>query len=344
MALIRLLMGNWIAAGIHVVARLGVADCFADAPLTAAEIAADVGAEPDALHRLLRMLAGVGVFSEGEDGRFELTPMAACLCSDHPASVRAVAELAGGEQYAAWGALLQTIQTGEPAFEHQHGVTLWSYLERHPQAASLFDAAMAGGTATTHAAIVEAFDFSRFGEIVDVGGGVGALAVEIANATPSVRIEVFDRPAVADGARTFLAESGVSERCSFTGGDFFERVPTGADAYILCAVLHDWDSERAAKILANCRAAMAPHAVLLIVESLLPAAPGFHLGKLLDLNMLVMHGGRERREDEYRALLTDAGFELLANRATRSSARILECRAALQPRPEAGVEPASTRV
>jgi hypothetical protein len=322
-ALIRLLTGGWISAAIHVAACLGLADEMAEDPVDTIALAERVGADPDALYRLLRMLASVGVFAEHPDRRFGLSPMAACLRKDHPASLQPVAELAGGLQHAAWGDLKTTITSGTPAFEGQHGMSLWSYLDEHPAAAALFDAAMAGGTARTHAAVVEALDFDAFASLVDAGGGNGALAVKIARASHRVELTVYDRPGLADRARETIAQAGMDHRIRFRGGDFFTNVPPGADAYLLCAVLHDWDDERAHTILTRCRAAMPNHARLMIVESILPTQPGFHLSKLLDMNMLVMHGGRERTVGEFEALLTGAGFALESRQPTTTSAEIL---------------------
>ncbi len=323
-ALLRMMTGYWISKAIHVAAELGIADLVRDGPKTSEELATRCGADPQALYRLLRALASVGLFA-GEDGRrFGLTPLAELLRSDVPGSMRGLARMYGSEQYEAWGGLLDSVRSGEPAFDAVFGTSYFDYLAGSPEAAGIFNEAMTGWTSQLAEAVVAAYQFDGSGAVVDVGGGHGLLLATILRAHPTSSGVLFDLPHVAASAEPLLRDAGVADRCSTVGGDFFESVPEGGAFYILAQILHDWDDERSRVILGNCRRAMLDDGKVLVVEQILPPANEPSLAKWLDLHMLVLLGGRERTEAEYAALLGDAGFELTRVVPTASGAGILE--------------------
>lgn len=312
---------------VHVAARLGIAELLAAGPRPVAELATAAGAHPGALYRLLRALSHVGVFAEEPGRRFRLTPMANLLRAEVAGSLRAFA-LSYGEPWwwQAWGRLEHSVRTGETAFEAAHGERLFDYLDRNPDAAAIFDANMTAMTERELPELVATYDFSGAGLLVDVGGGRGALVAAVLAAGVRVRAVLFDRPAVLAGARAFLEAAGVADRCELAGGSFFETIPEGGDTYTLKDIIHDWDDERALAILRNCRRAMADSAKLLLIERVLPEGAEPAVGKLVDITMLVLTGGLERTEDEYRRLLDRAGFVLRATVFTHSAASVLEAR------------------
>lgn len=325
LALMEMLAGKWIAQAISTAARLKVADALAGGPRTPEELAATCGADPQSLHRLLRATASVGVFAEDGAGRFGLTPLADCLRSDVPGSLRAMAAYIGAEwDWRPWGDLIGSVRTGQVAFEKSFGKGVFDYLADHPEEAADFHGGMAGWSKQTAAAVVAAYDFSGFGTIVDVGGGTGSLLAGILAATPSARGVVFDSPHVVSQAGATLASAGVADRARTEGGDFFRAVPDGGDAYLMRHIIHDWDDERAATILRNCRKAIRPEGKVLLMEVVIPPGNGPSFGKLLDLEMLVIAGGRERTEEEYGALFAAAGFRLARVIPTPSPLSIIE--------------------
>lgn len=308
--LIQLMTGYWVSQALYIAAKLGIADQLAAGPVAYEELAAATGSHAPSLYRVLRALASVGVFTEARPGAFALTPLAALLRSEIPGSMRALGIMYVEEQYRAWGDLIHSVRTGQPAFEHRYGMPVFDYFAQHAEPARIFNEAMGGWTNQVAGAVVGTFDFSPFGTIVDVGGGHGALLASILTQHPAARGILFDLPHVVTGAGDVLAAAGVANRCERVGGDFFAAIPAGADAYILAQILHDWDDERCLAILAQCRRAIPDHGKLLVVELVLPAGEEPFFGKWLDLHMLVMAGGRERTAAEYDALFRAAGFAL----------------------------------
>lgn len=308
----RLLLGYRVSQALYVAATLGLADLLRDGPRGSDALARATGTDADALYRVLRFLAGVGIFAEVAPRRFALTPLGAGLRADLPGSLRPHALLhLDPSHWRAWGALPHSVRTGETAFDHVHGVDNFAYLAAHPDFAAIFNAAMTSNTAASGAALTEAYDFSGLARLVDVGGGHGRLLATVLRAHPTLRGVLFDRPEVVAGAAATLAAAGVAGRCEIVGGDFFAAVPPGGDAYVLRQIIHDWDDDRAVAILSNCRRAMPESGRLLVVERALApdhrrALPVLHL----DLQMLVLLGGRQRTDDEYGALFAAAGFHL----------------------------------
>jgi SAM-dependent methyltransferase len=304
----RLTIGGWMTQAISVAAELGIADLLIDGPRTADELAKLAHAHGGSLYRVLRALASVGIFSEDAERRFSLTPMAECLRSDAPASLRSFAIMSGAEFYQSWGHLLHSTQTGEPGFQKRYGAPFFQYMTEHPERHAIYDAAMmVHGIAETQP-MLDAYDFSAFRTVVDVGGGNGRMLAALLQRHPAVRGILFDLPAVAQRARPTLAELGLSDRCQVVGGDFFVSVPA-ADAYVLRHIIHDWSDDKAAKILRNCRKAMNPGGRILLVESVIPPLNEPCFGKWLDLMMLIVDG-RERTREQYEQVFSQAGLNL----------------------------------
>jgi hypothetical protein len=295
------------AQAIYAAAKLGIADLLASGPKTIAELASDSGAHPPALERLLRALGTLEMFALTTDGRFCNTPLSETLRSDHPQSQRDGALfLPAPFLWRPLGELYESVRTGEPAFERIFGQHFFEYLGAHPADAAIFNAAMTQGISWTTPALLAAYDFSRFRQLVDIGGGEGALLRDILAATPKLQGVLFDLPAVVAGAREILTDT-IAARCQVVGGSFFDSVPEGADAYLLKGVIHDWPDDAAAGILRNARRAMRSDSTLLLIEGIVDSAA--RPTGLLDLLMLVI-GGRERTEADFRALVAAAGFSL----------------------------------
>jgi SAM-dependent methyltransferase len=295
------------AQGIHAAVKLGIPDLLASGPKTAEELALEAGAHAPTLKRLLRALASLELFECTPEGSYKNTPLGDVLRTYHPESQRD-----GGIFLTApflWrplGELAESVRTGEPSFNAVFGQSFFEYLAGNPEDAALFNRVMTEGIAWTAPALLKAYDFSRFEQLVDVGGGQGALLRELLAATPKLEGVLFDLPAVVAGAGAIL-ENRMAGRVRIVGGSFFDGVPEGADAYLLKGVIHDWSDEDAVKILGNVRRAIRPDGTLLLVESLVdseerPAGLG-------DLLMLVI-GGRDRSEEDFRRLLGEAGFTL----------------------------------
>ena len=323
--MLRTISGFWVARAIHIVAELGIADLVAHDAKTAEELAKATSTHPEALYRVLRALASLGIFVEDGQQRFGLTPLARTLQTDAPGSLRFLALLVGGEeQYESWGELSYSVQTGKRAFEHVFSTSPFEYFARKPECAELFHRAMDNITGMTTKAILAAYDFSEFGKIVDVGGGQGALISLLLAANKNAKGVLFDQPHVVAGARTKVASAGLAERCEILSGSFLESVPSGGDLYVLKAIILDWNDKDALSILKNVHRAMGAGSHLLVIEPLVspPNQPGF--GKLLDLNMLVMNGGKNRTENEHRALLREAGFQQVRIIPTQSPFSLVE--------------------
>ncbi len=294
---------------IAVVARLGVADLVGDAPVPVEQIAERVGADAGALHRVMRLLASVGVFAQTEPGVYVATPMSKQLRDDEPGSIRYLAMQQGFTAYRAANELLRSVQTGEPAADVVFGMPFFDYLASDAAAGDVFDRAMAD-TARARASAARQYDWSGASVVADIGGGTGALLTSVLQQEAHLRGVVFDLPPVVAKARAALEEAGLSQRCKAIDGDFFADDLPPADAYVLAYILHDWGDEQAADILRNCRRSLAPDGRLLVFEQVLPDGDERSYGKHLDLIMLALLGGKERTETEWRALLREGGFEL----------------------------------
>jgi hypothetical protein len=324
--MMQVLTGKWVSASISVVAELGIADLLAKGDKTADELADAVSAHGPSLYRVLRALASVGVFAETEGRRFTLTPLAECLRGNVPNSVREFARfIAIPAASRSWDHLMHSVKTGETGLRKAFAVNnAFDYLRTHPEEAAIFDGAMTDNSRRSAPAVAQAYDFGRFRQLVDVAGGHGLLLATILQRFPSLEGVLLDLPEVVAGANKTLAPYGLDDRCKIIGGDFFQAVPAGADAYILKHIIHDWDDERALAILRNIRKAIQPSGRLLIVEVIIAPGNEPSYGKLLDLEMLVIPGGRERTSDEYRDLFAGAGFRLAEIHQTTAPTSIIE--------------------
>lgn len=317
--------GYWVSGLIHTAASLGLADCLASGPRSAAELSADLGTHPRAMHRFMRALASFGILTQDADDRFALTPLGEALKSDAPGSARStILALTGSWMWNAWGAFQHSLETGQTAMEKVFGMPLFDYLAQHPHEAALFSGAMVGIHGGEPPAVAEAYDFSAFASIVDVGGATGNMLAHVLARYPQPRGILFDRPHVVTEAPALLRARGVESRVSIEPGDFFATVPAGGDAYILSHIIHDWSEEQCLTILGNCRKAMKPGAKLLIVEFVLPEGNTPHFGKLADMIMLAIPGGEERTAGEYGTLLATAGLKMTRVIPTASDVSIVE--------------------
>jgi hypothetical protein len=321
-----LLMGFVVSRALQVAAELGLADALADGPKNRDTLAREVGAHADTLNRLMRTLASFGVFDQLPDGRFTNTPRSEYLRRDVPGSMRGLARMyAGAPLWEAWTGLEHSVRSGEASFAHVHGTPMFEYLAAHPDTARRFDEGMVASSRLMNEALVEAYEWDRFGTLVDVAGGVGSTLAAILRANSGVQGVLFDLPHVIERGRDFLAQQGVAERCRTVPGSFFDSIPTGADAYFMKHIIHDWDDEDCLRILHNCRAAMPDHAKLIICEKIVPPGNEQSVVKTIDLVMLVLtDGGRERTEQEFRDLFTRAGLRLARVVPTRAENSILE--------------------
>src|SRR5262245_35504669 len=311
----RLILSLWAPQSIHTAAALGIPDLLASGPRRSDELAQAAGAHPGALYRLMRALVVLELCIQTDDGAFALTPMGEFLRSDSPDSARSWALLMGGRYvWHGWECLVDCVRTGQPAPKLLGEKETFEAMAADPQGAAVFYQAMVEMTRQSAGALIEAYDFSGVSSLVDVGGGYGVLLAAILAAYPEMRGKDFDLPHCQEGATRLLEERGVAGRAEFVAGSFFDSVPSGADAYILKSVIHDWDDERSQSIFKNCREAMKNGARLLIIEPTVPERVGSssHDGVIIgsDLNMLVMAGGRERTEAEFRALLEASGLRI----------------------------------
>ncbi len=320
----QMITGYWMTQMVYVAAKLGLSDLLQQEPQTAAQLAGRLDVQPEPLFRLLRGLASVGLYQQQADGRFAMTPLAEGLLSGVPNSQRALAIMSGEEHFKAWGELLYSVQTGKNAFEHLYGEGVFDYLTKHPEQAAVFDAAMVSVHGRETSAMVDAYDFSPFGTVADVGGGNGSLLRGVLGKYPKLRGMLCDLPSVIERAAGLIAAEGFAGRLQTIPTNFFEAVPPGADAYLMRHILHDWDDERALTILKNLRQVIRADGRLLVIESVIPPGNEPSFGKLLDLTMLVLPGGKERTEAEYRELFTAAGFCLERILPTAADVSILE--------------------
>ena len=327
-ALRSMMVGYEAAQVIYVAAKIGIADLIGDGSRTSRELAELTGAHETSLRRVLLALASLGVLADLGDRRFELTPRGRLLRSTAPGSLRRAALLAGERSYRAWGGLLHSVETGETAFKHVFGMGTFEYMAEHPALAAIYNDAMSASAEERAAAVVKAYDFSRFRSVADVGGGLGALLGAILVAHPALRGVIVERESVTAGIPQRLADAQVAARCDVVVGDFFQALPAGADAYLLSHIVHNWDDERAGAILRRCRAAMTRAGTLLVVEQVLPeqveASVAAQRALMADLHMMVVTGGQERTEAEYGALLAGSGFELRRVIPTAIGESILE--------------------
>jgi len=303
-----MISGYRTTQALYVAAKLGVADHLFRGPMRAEELAKKVGANPKALFRLMRHLAALSIFTQDKSRKFGLTPLGELLRSNNPESMRYSAIFSGEENYKAAGNLLHSVRTGETAFNHLYGKGHFEWMAEHADASSTFNKAMAQSLRRRLENPVESYDYSGKRVIVDVGGGRGDLISSVLVANPAMEGVLFDLPQGSAEARSLLQAKGVDNRCHIKTGSFFDSIPGGGDVYVFSRILHDWPDDKAAVILANCRKAVKDDGILLIRDNVL--SDNDVQASTLDITMLIMTGGEERTESEWKKLLQSAGFAL----------------------------------
>jgi hypothetical protein len=318
--------GYWMTQLIYVAAKLGIADLLKDGPKSCDEIAAATGTNARSIYRVLRTLAGTGVFAETEQqGYFTLTPLAAALRSGVPGSMRAMAVMFGEEQYKAWGEILFSLKTGKSSFEHMYGVPMFKYFVDNPEPGEIYEEAMTSVSAAEKAEILKSYDFSYIKKLVEVGGGHGSFISSILKANPNMQGVLFDQPYVIEGAKDFIKAEGLTDRCELVAGNFYESVPAGGDTYSLKHVLHGCSDEQCITVLKNCHKAMVDNGKLLIVERIVGSGKDAFLAKFLDVNMMMLvTGGCERTEAEYRNVIEASGFEVVRVVPSKAGVSVIE--------------------
>jgi hypothetical protein len=316
-----------LRSAIRIAAGAGIADVLLEGPRSVAALADATGLDADALARLLRLLASLGIFAENDDGRYVNTRLSETLAASAPISYRDLAVLTASPGWiAAEAALPAAVRApAATAWDMAHGMPIFEYLPAHPDEAALFQGAMTMFSGSEAGAVTAAYDFSGIGALVDVGGSRGVLLAAILRANPSLRGVVFDLPVMVEGAAELFAAHDIADRATVVGGDFFESVPAG-DAHVLKHILHDWDDGHCVAILRSCRNATVEGGRLLVIEEALPPGNAPSPGKLLDIVMFML-GGRERTQAEYEALFEQAGYDLTRIIPTAMPLHVIEATA-----------------
>ncbi len=309
--LIQMGAASWVSAVMYAAAKLGIADHLASGPRSAVELAGETRTHAPSLHRLMRTLAGLGILTERDAQRFALTSLGEALKTGAPGSARAtLIAFCNPAFWHSWEEIIYSLETGKPGFDKANGMPIFEYLAQHPEEASCFSEAMVGFHGSEPPTVARAYDFSGVTTLVDVGGATGNMLAAILSTHPALRGVLFDRPHVVRDAPALLKARGVESRVTIEAGDFFERVPSGGDVYLMSHIIHDWNEDQCRTILGHCRKVMKANGRLLIVETVLPTGDTPHQGKMQDMVMLVVPGGQERTEAEYTTLLGKAGFRL----------------------------------
>ncbi len=321
--LIQMALAHWASRILYVAAEMNLAEGLAEGPRTAEELAQSTRSDAPSLYRVMRTLASLGLFTEGPSHRFSLTLLGEAFRT--PTVRASVLTVAGDLITKSLEQLPYSIQTGKSGFEKAFGMSFFEYLATHPADASMFSETMVGLHGSEPAAVAAAYDFSQFETIIDVGGATGNLLATILGRHPEPRGILFDLPHVIRDAAPLIEARGLVDRIIIEAGDFFESVPAATGAYLLSHIIHDWSEAQCLVILGNCRRAMKPKSQLLIIETVLAPGNTPHLGKMLDMIMLVLFtGAQERTEPEYRGLLDKAGFRLERVVPTESAVSIVE--------------------
>lgn len=311
MQLMQLSFAFMVSRSISVAAEFFIADKLTERPKTATELAGETGLHARSLYRMLRACASYGVFAEDEQGRFMLTPMAELLRSDQPGNLRAFTAMMNSVwQYQSWAEMDHAVKTGQPAFDKVFRMPFFEFCEKTERAGREFNEAMTSNSAYTSEIFLNAYNFTGFTKVVDVGGGHGILLASLLQRNPHLSGILYEMPALAAAASELMQQYSVADRCEQVGGDFFASVPEGGDLYILKHIIHDWNDEQCTRILSNCRKSMKQGGKVLVIEMVVPEGNTPSLAKLLDLQMLVCLPGCERTETEYRALFKKGGLSL----------------------------------
>jgi hypothetical protein len=310
-ALLQMILGKWVSSAISAAAHFGIADHLEAGPKSPAELASLTGTRERPLYRLLRANASVGVFTELEDGRFAQSPLSEPLRTNARPCVRNMAMMLTDDWHIrSWEQLPWCVETGQPASYKLNGMPMFDWMSQHPEKTVNFNNAMTDMSSGDAAAILQSYDFSRFEHIVDVAGGHGTLLAAILDQAPKLRGTLVEMPHVIQGARQAGTLDRFAKRCALEAGSMFESVPAGADAYIMKFIIHDWYDPECIRILGNCRKGIRPGGRLLVVDQVVPARNEPGPSKFMDLEMLVLPGGMERTEEEFRELFAASGFKL----------------------------------
>ncbi|MDM7921169.1 MAG: methyltransferase [Pyrinomonadaceae bacterium] len=324
--LLQLAAGSFISQAIYVAAKLGIADILANGPRSIEYISVATSTNENAIYRVLRAIASVGAFSELDGRQFENTPISNSLRTDHPRSTRDLTIWMNEEEHwRVYGHLMHSVKSGKPAFDHVHGEPIFSYLfQTNPELGEIFNRAMTSYSHQSIGPILEAYDFSGNQVIADIAGGFGHLLAAVLKEAPEARGILFDLPEVVAGSQEMFSSYGVADRVETVTGDFTESVPVEADIYLLKHIVHDWPDDVNLTILGNIRRAMKPGSKLLILDAVLAEANQPDIGKIIDLEMLMLPGGMERTANEFATLLNTAGFRLERIITTKGPVSIVE--------------------
>ncbi len=315
----------WLLPSLYVAAKLNIAEMLRDQPLTAEEIAARIRAHPGNTHRLMRALAGGGVFRQMADGRFKLNPMGRALLDGRGSLRHTILHHLGPVNWNLMSNLEYAVTTGQDAFRERYGTDIYRYLEDHPEEYRIFDHSMSDLSDLGLAPLLKAYDYVHYKRIVDVGGGEGFFLANILHAAPSSRGVLLDTPGSVARAPGVFARYGVGDRIEIVPGDFFKAVPAGGDLYLLKNIIHNWDDRHCSEILRHIAGAMSPEGRVLIFEMVVPDGGAFSAAKLLDIQMMAsMPGGKERTGQEYREMLEGAGLTCRRTIRTIAPVSIIE--------------------
>lgn len=321
--MMQIILGKWISKPVNVAAKLGIPDILKDKSRTIDELAEITNTHPDSLYRMMRALAGVGIFVEKEEQCFGNTPLSECLIEERLRAAALLFHSAWHDKM--WDNLLYSIQTGKSSFEKEFGEPVFEWFKKNPDQAEVFHKANSYKAATSHRVIADIYDFTSYRSIVDVGGGEGRLLAEILKTNSHMQGDVAELPGMIPQINKVIKENQLKSRMKAVESDFFKSVPKEYDVYLFSHVLHDWSDDKCIAILKNCRKAMGLNGKLLIIEAVIPDKNEFSVAKLLDLEVLLMGGGRERREEEFRNLLKNSGFHFSQIIQTSEVISILEC-------------------
>ncbi len=325
----QLATGFAFTAAMHPITKLDIAELLANGPLPVAELARRTGSNEDALYRVMRLLTSAGVFTESAGKVFGPTPRSEVMRANVPGSLRDMILWLGNRfHFHVWAEMGHSVKTGQPAVEHVYNKVCFDAIFGDPEVASDFNLAMTCFSKMIAPAVLEVYDFSGIGTLMDIAGGHGAILCEILARYPNMKGIVFDLPQVTHEAVGHIRSVKMDERCVTMTGDFFVKIPGGADAYFMQHIIHDWNDERSLQILANCRQALEGRkdGRLIIVDSVVPENSEPHMSKMLDLEMLLMPGGRERTRGEWEALFAKAGFEITRILPTKAAESVIEAR------------------
>jgi ubiquinone/menaquinone biosynthesis C-methylase UbiE len=325
--LIGLLMGAWATQAVATAARLGIPELLAAAPRSAGEAAAELELDPGATYRLLRALASLGVLDRRADGRFANTAVGERLRGDAPGTFKdAFIAETDSVHWRSWEKAADAVRSGRPQPQEVFGLAAFDYYSQNLSEGEQFGKAMRNVSRFAAAAVLEAYDFSGVRTVMDVGGGNGSLALAVLEKHPAMKGTIFDLAYIESKAKQGIQAAGAAPRCRFEAGDFFQAVPEGADLHMLKFILHDWTDEECVRILRCCRESLEPGGRILVVEMLVPEEIRPDFVMLMDLNMLVMTGGRERTAKEFEKVLSDAGFDTTRVIPTKSPFSLIEAR------------------